>query len=163
MATAAGVARQTIGGIEAGTYALSLTVALHLAKVLGCSVEELFWLDEDLPTVEATLTGEIGPSQARESVRVALAQVGGRWVASPLVGEEAFRLEMVPADGIGTWNVAKETLTVQMLDTPDALAQTVLLAGCTPALSLWGDSGSAHAASAGSWPSGCGVCSWVFL
>ena len=27
LATAAGVARQTIGGIESGTYALSLTVA----------------------------------------------------------------------------------------------------------------------------------------
>ncbi|MBC8136087.1 MAG: helix-turn-helix domain-containing protein [Fibrella sp.] len=137
LAAVAGIARQTIGGIEAGTYALSLTVALHLAKALGCSVEDLFWLEGDLPVVEATITGESGNNLAQEPVRVALAQVGGRWVASELIGEQAFRREMIPADGIGTRNEAKGTVSVQLLDTPDALAQTVLLAGCAPALSLW--------------------------
>ena len=137
LAASAGVARQTIGGIEAGTYALSLTVALHLAKALGCAVDELFWLDGDLPTVEATLTGPSSHDETQKSVRVALAHVGGRWIASPLTGEQAFRQEMVPADGIGTWDAAKGVLSVQMLDTPDALAHTVMLAGCTPALSLW--------------------------
>jgi DNA-binding XRE family transcriptional regulator len=137
LATAAGVARQTIGGIEAGTYALSLTVALRLAKTLGCSVEELFWLEGDLPTVEATLTGESGTDDLTAPLRVALAQVGGRWVASALSGEQAFRREMVPADGIATWDAMTGKLAVQLLDTPDSLAETVMLAGCTPALSLW--------------------------
>jgi putative molybdopterin biosynthesis protein len=137
LATTAGIARQTIGGIEAGTYAVSLTVALHLAKALGCSVDELFWLEGELPTVEAALLGDPQPEAIQEPVRVALAQVGGRWVASPLVGDAAFRQEMVPADGLGTWDETKQTLSVQMLDTPDSLEQTVLIAGCTPALSLW--------------------------
>ncbi|MBC7807872.1 MAG: helix-turn-helix domain-containing protein [Akkermansiaceae bacterium] len=137
LAALAGIARQTIGGIEAGTYALSLTVALHLAKALGCSVEDLFWLEGDLPTIEATVTGEISRHDAGESVRVSLGQVGGHWVASELVGDQAFRREMIPADGVGTWNSEKNALSVQLLDTPDALSQTVLLAGCAPALSLW--------------------------
>jgi molybdate-binding protein/DNA-binding XRE family transcriptional regulator len=136
LATAAGIARQTIGGIEAGTYALSLTVALRLAKALGCPVEELFWLDDTLPTVEATLVGE--PHRIEGSdIRVALTQIDRKWVASPLMGEQAFRREMLPVDGIADAQEGQSTLTVRLLDAPEAVAQTVWLAGCTPALSLW--------------------------
>lgn len=137
LATIAGIARQTIGGIEAGTYPLSLSVALHLAKALGCSVEELFWLEGDLPTVDATMITSTGDTNANEPVRVALGQVGGQWVAYALSGEQAFRREMIPADGIGIWDSATGKLSVQLLDTYESLAQTVLLAGCAPALSLW--------------------------
>jgi putative molybdopterin biosynthesis protein len=134
LAAAAGIARQTIGGIEAGTYALSLSVALRLARALGCPVDELFWLEEDLPTVPATLVGKLPATP--EPQRVALAQVGGQWVAHPLTGEQAFRHEMVPADGLAVRDEAGQ-LTVRLLDEPEALGRTVLLAGCTPALSLW--------------------------
>lgn len=143
LATAAGVARQTIGGIEAGTYALSLTVALCLSKTLGCSVDELFWLESEMPGVEATpippsgTTYNTNQDVSAQAIRVALAQVQGRWVASPLVGGQGFRREMLPADGIGTWGQTKQSMTVHPLDTPETLAQTVFLAGCTPALSLW--------------------------
>ena len=137
LATAAGVARQTIGGIEAGTYALSLTVALRLANALGCPVEELFWLEDDLPTVDAVLTGVPPPLPADSPLRVSLAQIGGKWFAAPLAGEQAFRREMIPADGIGEYDPARETFSVRLLDTPESLAQTVRLAGCAPALSLW--------------------------
>ena len=134
LAEAAGVTRQTIGGIEAGQYAPSALVALRLAKALGCRVEDLFRLEEDLPTVEA-LAAQGFPQVG--SVRVALAQVGGRWVAHPLQGEQAFRTEMVPADGVVGQNIGEGPLTVQLLDAPENLARTVILAGCTPALSLW--------------------------
>lgn len=137
LASVAGVARQTIGGIEAGTYALSLSVALHLSKALGCSVEELFWLEGELPSVETLLIGNEAVERTEQAVRVSLGQVGGQWVAYPLAGEQAFRREMVPADGIGSWDATHGRWRVQLLDTPDALAQTVLLAGCAPALSLW--------------------------
>ena len=137
LAKIAGIARQTIGGIEAGAYALSLTVALHLAKALGCSIEELFWLEGELPSVEATCIGDAFESDTGEAFRVTLAQIGGQWVASPLTAERAFRQEMIPADGVGAWDASRRTLAVQLLDTPEALAQTVMLAGCTPALSLW--------------------------
>lgn len=38
---------QTIGYIERGEYSPSLVLALKMASVLGVSVEEIFWLDEE--------------------------------------------------------------------------------------------------------------------
>nr|WP_260447014.1 substrate-binding domain-containing protein [Nostoc sp. 2RC] len=96
LANIAGVTRQSIGGVESGQYAPSVAMSLRLAKALGCQVEDLFWFEEDLPKVEAVLTK---PVESGQQLRVALAQVGGKWIAYPLVGNNAFRLEMVPADG----------------------------------------------------------------
>jgi DNA-binding XRE family transcriptional regulator len=38
---------QTIGYIERGEYSPSLVLALRIASVLGASVEEIFWLEEE--------------------------------------------------------------------------------------------------------------------
>lgn len=133
LAEAAGVTRQTIGGIEGGLYAPSVAVALRLARALGCRVEELFWLDDDLPALEAQPSRDFAPLGGE---RVAMARVGGQWVAHPLSGMAAFRSEMIPADGI-TEPAQGAGLRVRLLDEPDSLERTVALAGCTPALSLW--------------------------
>jgi molybdate-binding protein len=45
-------------------------------------------------------------------------------------------MQMVPADGIGT-PLAGNKVSVRLLDDPDALARTVVIAGCAPVLSLW--------------------------
>ncbi|RPF53324.1 helix-turn-helix transcriptional regulator [Aquisalibacillus elongatus] len=42
------VTRQTIGFIEKGEFSPSITLSLKLAKELQISVDELFWLEEDL-------------------------------------------------------------------------------------------------------------------
>ena len=42
LAEAVGVTRQTIIAIEKGNYVPSVTLALRLASVLSCSVEDLF-------------------------------------------------------------------------------------------------------------------------
>lgn len=128
LADLAGVTRQTISGAETGQYVPSTAIALRLARVLGCTVEELFWLDEEAPVVQAVPAAGMG----RRTTRVRLAQVGGRWIAHPLQGAPAFRTELVPADGI--WAPAEG---VRLLDDPAHLAQTVLIAGCDPAVSLW--------------------------
>jgi len=47
LAEAVGVHYQTIGYIERGEYSPSLVLALRIASVLGASVEEIFWLDEE--------------------------------------------------------------------------------------------------------------------
>lgn len=47
LAEQVGVHYQTIGYIERGEYSPSLVLALRIASVLGASVEEIFWLDED--------------------------------------------------------------------------------------------------------------------
>src|SRR3712207_3255950 len=99
LAEAAGVTRQTIGGIEGGLDSVSAAVALRLARALGCRVEDLFWLDEDAPTVCAVAACAL-PQE--ESVRVTLAEVDGRWIAHPLRNEHAVREELIPCDGIAT-------------------------------------------------------------
>jgi DNA-binding XRE family transcriptional regulator len=80
VAQSAGVTRQTVSGLEAGLYAPSATVALRLARALGCRVEELFWLDDESVVLDA-IPAEGMP--AGEGVRVSVAQVGGRWIAHP--------------------------------------------------------------------------------
>lgn len=134
VATMVGVSRQTISGVESGQTALSVTVALRLAKALGCRVEDLFWLDQDSSTVEAV---PVATMADRELLRVSLARIGGRWVAHPLVGADAFRMELIPADGEAIRYLEQDTMTVSLLDDPANLLNTVVVAGCSPALSLW--------------------------
>ncbi len=170
LANIAGVTRQSIGGVELGQYAPSVAMSLRLAKALGCQVEDLFWFEEDLPEVEAILAGS-APKQQQS--RVSLARVGDQWIAYPLVGNDAFRIEMIPADGetlavlhpvgsgepvnpYGFPSVSKLPLATQerhppgeaqsqigtnkvqvrLLDDIDKLHNTVVIAGCTPVLSL---------------------------
>lgn len=47
MGQMAGVSRQTISQIERGDYSPSVTLALKLAKLCGCTVEEIFTYEED--------------------------------------------------------------------------------------------------------------------
>jgi molybdate-binding protein/DNA-binding XRE family transcriptional regulator len=181
LANIAGVTRQSIGGVESGQYAPSVAMSLRLAKVLGCQVEDLFWFEQDLPEVEAILAGSAPP---QEQLRVSLARVGDQWIAYPLVGNDAFRIEMIPADGetlpgvppvLGSGETVRvkgfpstsklplasevalarnkpqnecqakseaqsqigtNKVLVRVLDDIDKLHNTVVIAGCTPVLSL---------------------------
>jgi molybdate-binding protein/DNA-binding XRE family transcriptional regulator len=158
LANLAGVTRQTISGVESGQYAPSVTITLRLAKALGCQVEDLFWLERDLPEIEAVLAK---PVPAGQQTRVSLARVGGQWVAYPLIGKDAFRQDMIPADGEavavnGFPGISKllfpegytegesqgqtdtDKVRVRLLDDNlDTLHNTVVIAGCAPVISLW--------------------------
>jgi putative transcriptional regulator len=46
LATKLGVSRQTLSAIENNKYFPSLELALKIAKVFSCTVDELFSLDE---------------------------------------------------------------------------------------------------------------------
>ncbi|WP_442937938.1 substrate-binding domain-containing protein [Nostoc sp.] len=97
LANIAGVTRQSIGAVETGQCTPSVTISLRLAKALGCQVEDLFWLgEEDLPKIEAILADSIPNLQ---QLQVILARIGDRWIAYPLLGRDAFRIEMIPSDG----------------------------------------------------------------
>ncbi len=170
LAARVGVARQTIGAVEAGLYTPSAALALRLARVLGCRVEEVFWLEEEpAEVVEAVpaagLEAELGSGAgAPRGVPVSLVRVGGRWVAHSLLGESGVRTELVPADGevLPEGRGAEQAegggtaalLQVRALDDPQDLGRSVMLAGCTPALSLW-------ARAAERWHPGLRV-HWVF-
>src|SRR5215213_3512412 len=83
LAARAGTTRQTISALEANLYAPTLGVALRLARSLGREVEDLFWLEEDQPTVQAELLSP-SPVPGGESLRVQVVRVGGRTLARPL-------------------------------------------------------------------------------
>lgn len=116
LAERVGVSRQALGAVEAGRATPSTTLALRLARALGCPVEALFTLPAD------SLAGLRLPEQVGR--RVALGRVAGRWVAHPLDPRGA-----EPADGLVTAGGIVEPL-VDL----DRLEQVVLVAGCAPVL-----------------------------
>jgi molybdate-binding protein/DNA-binding XRE family transcriptional regulator len=135
LANLAGVTRQTISGVESGQYAPSVAITLRLAKALGCQVEDLFWLEQDLPQIEAVLAK---PVPHLQQMRVSLARVAGQWIAYPLIGKDAFRQDMIPADGEGEKQANTDKLRVRLLDDNiDTFSNTVVIAGCSPVISLW--------------------------
>lgn len=154
LANLAGVTRQTISGVESGQYAPSVAISLRLAKALGCQVEDLFWLEQDLPQIEAKL---VKPVPHLQQMRVSLAKVAGQWIAYPLIGKDAFRQDLIPADGEAVLlegfsdlsqlpnpqseaeeQTSKQRLRVRLLDDNlNTLSNTVVIAGCSPVISLW--------------------------
>ncbi|WP_445627219.1 substrate-binding domain-containing protein [Nostoc sp. DSM 114167] len=135
LANIANVTRQTISGVESGLYAPSVAITLRLAKALGCQVEDLFWLERDLPEIEAVLAKPVPNGQ---QLRVSMARVGGQWIAYPLIGKDAFRQDMIPADGESTSLTGTNKVRVRLLDDNlDTLHNTVVIAGCAPVISLW--------------------------
>ena len=46
LAERVGVTRKTVNTVENGIFTPSTTLALKLAKALGLSVEQLFWIEE---------------------------------------------------------------------------------------------------------------------
>ena len=48
LAKATGVSRQSINSIERDRYVPSLPLALHFARVFGCSTDEIFRLESEL-------------------------------------------------------------------------------------------------------------------
>ena len=135
LAARVGVSRQTLSAIEAGATVPSTALALELARVLGCRVENLFALagrDRPLP---ATLAPSFapGPPVAAGS-RVRLGWVGGRWLAHGLAGDNP-SVVGTPADGIVA-RQSRRAASVRPLRDDDALRANLLVAGCDPALGL---------------------------
>ncbi len=60
LADLVGVHYQTMGYLERGEYNPSLELALKIARALEVSLEEIFWLDDEVktPTEETEKTGQ---------------------------------------------------------------------------------------------------------
>lgn len=48
LAQAVGVTRQTIGMIESGNYNPTLKLCIAICRTLGKTLDELFWIEEEL-------------------------------------------------------------------------------------------------------------------
>ena len=145
LASMARVSRQAVSAVESGHSDPSLRVALALAQALGLSVEELFGPGEPASPVAAV---SVTPLRGRTD-RVALAQVGERFVALPLRGDTGTGLGFLPAGGLanpanfavsatarsanGTDDAGLELIAVRPVGPP---RPTLVVAGCDPALPL---------------------------
>src|SRR6266851_3899245 len=161
LAAQAGISRQALSELEASRSCPSTAVALRLAKVLRCGVEDLFYLDEDTEMLQARWAaladgktrreprndGHRGSEQMPDArrtppSRVALGLVGGQWVAHSLSAEHPAWM-CIPADGLARLltrprKTAGEPglVQVQPLRSRGALEQNILAIGCDPAIGL---------------------------
>ncbi len=135
------VSRQTLSSIEAGDTVPSTLIALNLARVLQCRVEDLFFVEgDDDKTIKALLpkeqAGATEPEGEPASIRVALAQVGRDWMARRLDGDFAFAQE-TPADGLALPPKGRSCeVNVRPLRPVEDLQRNLFVAGCDPALGL---------------------------
>ena len=134
LAELAGITRQAVCAIEAGQYSPATSVALQLARVLRCRVEDLFSLKSNGEVIEAEIGAE-SPSQ--ETGRVQLAQIGARLLVRPLDGSGALASLSATADGLIVGSGPhKSRVKVRLLMDRGMISRKIVVAGCDPAMFL---------------------------
>ena len=122
-----GVKRQAIYDMESGRYVPNTHVALLLAKVFGCRVEDLFSIASSSGDTAVTLVGEW-----ESGLRVSLVKVRDQLIAYPLddkwISSEGFQ----SADGL----LKDDCRCVRLLHSEETLAKKALLLGCDPAFAI---------------------------
>lgn len=143
LASKAGITRQAVSSIEANLYLPTTAVALRLASVLSCRVEDLFSLAESQDVMEGTF---LGPSpredQALSTTRVKVATVGKKTVVRPVSGLGDVLSHTVQADGylIDTMNQPSGLRArVRLSRDRQAIEREISVAGCDPAIFLAGE------------------------
>ncbi|MBV8552532.1 MAG: helix-turn-helix domain-containing protein [Acidobacteriaceae bacterium] len=134
VAARCGVSRQTIYAIEDGTFLPNTAIAIRLARILETSVEELFPLDEPEAPVELIRAELLTPSPRATAERcmVRLCRVGERILAVPVEAGSSF---LPHADGVIERRTASRVM-VRAVDGAPRGEESVVIAGCDPALSF---------------------------
>lgn len=125
LAGAAGSSRQALSAVESGRAVPSTLLALRLARALGCTVEQLFWLDDE------TLIDVALPFDRRELGRARVGFVAGAWIAHPL---EADALSAVADAEIVELDAGRGR--ARLFEDPRVLRERLIVAGCDPLLGL---------------------------
>lgn len=136
LAKAAGVTRQTIYAMEAGSYVPNTAVALRLAKALDSTVEDLFSLAEEPMQAEArmeqaTLLNGSGAPQPGQPVE--LCRVEKRLFASV---PSAMPWYFPASDAVITSKPQGAKASVQVFDSAEDFRNRILIAGCDPGISV---------------------------
>ncbi len=156
LARRAGLSRQALGAIEAGSYQPGVGAALALARELGHSVEALFGRPAEPSLVEADWSeapvdspeGET-PGASASAARnappgapamlarraVALGRVGGRLVA---LAQPPPAIRLAAAGGV-LEHAAGRRARVAAFRTQQEIDATLLIAGCDPAVTILAD------------------------
>jgi putative molybdopterin biosynthesis protein len=135
LAEMARITRQAICAVEANQYSPSTSVALKLARVLHCRVEELFHLKGGDEVIEGELIGPLPKGLGK--VRAQVSQIGARVLVRPLIGLGELASLSTTADGliVGPGSDAKR-VKVRLFENRAALGRNILVAGCDPAMFL---------------------------
>jgi molybdate-binding protein/DNA-binding XRE family transcriptional regulator len=137
LAATAGISRQTIYAMEAGTFIPNTAVALKLARALDTTVEELFTLEEaasgrSLRTEKATLLAGTGGVRAGQAVQ--LCRVDKRLMACP---PSPVPWYLPTADAVIAGRSARRGKAgVQIFDADADFGNRLLVAGCDPGISV---------------------------
>ena len=135
LAARAGISRQTLSTLESGRGQPSTVVALRLAHVLRCRIEELFWLREEGGELRAELAGP-GERRRFESKRALVGWVAGRWVAHPLRRQDPLGLTTAADALLSRAPRNGEPARLVALRPIEALQANVLVTGCDPGLAV---------------------------
>jgi molybdate-binding protein/DNA-binding XRE family transcriptional regulator len=137
LARLAGVSRQTIYAIEAGTFIPNTAVALKLAQILETPVEQIFFLEGAEPSRPlASKEAELLPGS---EVPVAgqplqLCRVANRLVASP---PSAVPWYFPASDAVAAVPpLTRGRMTVEAFDPDAEYRNRLLIAGCDPGISV---------------------------
>src|SRR6267142_4459662 len=143
LAARAGITRQAVSSIESHLYLPTTSVALHLASVLACRVEDLFSLVAAEDIVEGKLIGHLQQSDMKASpIRVKVSTVGSKTVVRPVTGLGEMLSFTVPADGYvveAHGQTSGATVRVKLSRDRQAIEQAISVAGCDPATFLAGE------------------------
>jgi len=148
LAESAKITRQAVCAIEGNHYLPTTAVALRLAGVLGCRVEDLFSLRATGEIIHGEfIDGAEHGDGTMTSTRVKVARVGNRYVVRPVQALGELLAYTVPADGllVGGEGDARgrskssNRVRVQLLRDRRIIEQEISIAGCDPAVFLAGE------------------------
>ena len=136
LAKMAGVSRQTIYAMEAGTYVPNTAVALRLARALEARVEDLFKLPgegsaPELPAAEAVLLS--GADAPEPGQPVELCRVDRRLVAA---APSPVPWYFPASDAVVSGAAAGGKTRVQIFHPLEQARHRILVAGCDPGISV---------------------------
>src|SRR5262245_17013422 len=137
LAARSGITRQAVSAIESSVYLPTTAVALRLAAVLACRVEDLFSLAQPDEVIEGTFIGT--PSAG---TRVKVAKVGTRTIVRPVTGVGDILSYTVPADGYLIDTTKQHSgfkARVRLSRDRQTVEGDISVAGCDPAIFLAGE------------------------
>jgi molybdate-binding protein/DNA-binding XRE family transcriptional regulator len=143
VAAKAGITRQAVSAIESDLYLPTTAVALRLASVLACRVEDLFSLAPTDELIEGTFIGT-PPSVEAQTVpfRVKVARVGTKTIVRPVTGLGDVLSYTVPADGYLIETSSQRSgvkARVRLSRERHTVERDISVAGCDPAIFLAGE------------------------
>ena len=133
LAKMAGITRQAVGAVESNQYSPATSVALRLAGVLQCRVEDLFSLKSEGEMIEGQILSPM--SREKAEIRAQVIQVGDRLWVRPLFGLGELANLATAADGlIVAAGPGAKRVKVRLFKGCEAVRRQVAVGGCDPAM-----------------------------